>query len=478
MKNICKKLFALLLCVMLCCSLMPVYADAGKPVWATGEDEASSETGAKAYGGPAVANGSDHGLIAWVYAANTGHFQKIECGFNRTAKLKVVASVSDGTPIAYQWYELNQEDVVDIYSGSFSYTASQAISKANKSTYTTTAMTEKTPSHYYGCVATDIDGATAQVLFEVSASFDTFYNPPVNTGNGVYLPYLFAITIDQGYYYSLGHGSSFPTPVYTLSNATKYEIFRTETGGKWKSLKTIEGGGPTGPEYGGSWNDYIRNYMDKTTKMGVTYYYRYRAYLNEAWTDKTTTKSITFNPFADVSLEEERAQYIAWAYNNDVIKGTLASPDDILSPRLFNPDDPCTRMNFVMILWKMHGKPSVSGSNPFSDVSGSTSVKAVKWAVKKKLVTGTSATTFSPDDNLSRINIIMILYKLAGSPKASATSKYEDISGSKTTKAVNWAVSKGIISPVDETHFAPDANCSRALLVEILCKYNEIYKIL
>jgi hypothetical protein len=135
-------------------------------------------------------------------------------------------------------------------------------------------------------------------------------------------------------------------------------------------------------------------------------------------------------------------------------------------------------MNFVMILWKMHGKPSVSGTNPFSDVSGNTSVKAVTWAVKKKLVTGTSATTFSPDNNLSRINIIMILYKLAGSPKASAESQYEDISGSKTSKAVNWAVSKKIISPVDATHFAPNDNCSRALLVEILCKYNEIYKIL
>ena len=135
-------------------------------------------------------------------------------------------------------------------------------------------------------------------------------------------------------------------------------------------------------------------------------------------------------------------------------------------------------MNFVMILWKMHGKPSVSGSNPFTDVSGSTSVSAVKWAVKKKLVTGTSATTFSPDDNLSRINIIMILYKLAGSPKASADSPYEDISGSKTAKAVNWAVKKGIIEPLDPTHFGPSDNCSRALLVEILCKYNKLYKIL
>jgi hypothetical protein len=135
-------------------------------------------------------------------------------------------------------------------------------------------------------------------------------------------------------------------------------------------------------------------------------------------------------------------------------------------------------MNFVMILWKMHGKPVVSGSNPFTDVSGTTSVNAVKWAVQKGIVKGTSATTFSPEDPLSRMNIIMILWKLAGSPKASTTTDFVDLSGSKAIKAVNWAVKKGIITGVDATHFDPDGNCSRALLVEVLYKYNQNYPLI
>ncbi len=43
---------------------------------------------------------------------------------------------------------------------------------------------------------------------------------------------------------------------------------------------------------------------------------------------------------------------------------------------------------------------------------------------------------------------------------------------------MKWAYKKGIIGGVDATHFDPDGQCSRALFVEVLCKYNEIYKIL
>ncbi len=239
-----------------------------------------------------------------------------------------------------------------------------------------------------------------------------------------------------------------------VDGAEKYQIQRKTGSGTWSSLKTVKSAG----------------FTDASAQMGETYRYRVRAYVNGTWSEYSSPVKTRFNPFTDVSMDEEQAQYIAWAYNNSVVKGDGSGH--------FNPDDPCTRMNFVMILWKMHGKPTVSGSNPFTDVSGTTSVSAVKWAVKKKLVTGTSATTFSPDDNLSRINIIMILYKLAGSPKASADSPYEDISGSKTSKAVNWAVSKGIISSLDETHFGPSDECSRALLVEILCKYNNLYHVI
>ncbi len=471
MNRTVRKLFSLLLLALLCCSMMPAYAAEG-PVWdvsASDEVSASAVPNADTIDVP-IGTAEGMGLNILVSGstyAKRGYY----VGWNRTATLKVKAETTSGSVEKYQWYSVPYNKISN--SGdSVSFPASYAVSGAAKSSYKPPVYLQDTPQ-YYVCVATDSNGDSAAAVFQFLPGISRGYIHLGNDPKGVRLSQIYAFSIGGGteyfdgedYYYDVHHVNEW------LSTATKYEISRKEQGGKWKVLKTITGKGPQGPKM--DWSDqydFYESYTDTTVKMGVRYAYRYRSYSNDAWLPSSSNDVITFNPFKDVSLEEERAQYIAWAYNNSVVKGD--------GKGYFNPDAPCTRMNFVMILWKMHGKPTVSGSNPFSDVSGSTSVNAVKWAVKKKLVTGTGATTFSPDDNLSRINIIMILYKLAGSPKASAESRYEDITGSKTTKAVNWAVGKGLISPVDETHFAPDDNCSRALLVEILCKYNEIYKIL
>ena len=471
MNRTVRKLFSLLLLALVCCSLMPAYAAEG-PVW---DVSASAEVSASAVpnaGTVDVPIGTADGIGLNIHVSGTSvALRGYYMGWNRTTKLKVVAETTSGTVEKYQWYSVPYNKISN--SGdSVSFPASYAVSGAAKSSYKPPVYLQDTPQ-YYVCVATDSNGDSAAAVFLFNPALSRGYIQAENMPKGVRLSQIYAFSIGEGLEYYDGEQSmgSYHHVNEVLSAATKYEISRKEEGGKWKALKTISGKGPQGPKL--DWSDqydFYENYTDTTVKMGVRYAYRYRSYINDAWMPSSSNNVITFNPFYDVSLNEERAQYIAWAYNNSVVKGDGAGH--------FNPDDPCTRMNFVMILWKMHGKPTVSGSNPFSDVSGTTSVNAVKWAVKKKLVTGTSATTFSPDSNLSRINIIMILYKLAGSPKASAESRYEDISGSKTSKAVNWAVGKGLISPVDETHFAPDDNCSRALLVEILCKYNEIYKIL
>ncbi len=480
-----KKIFALLLCLMLCISLAaPAFARAERPAQTAdlpgmfpvlrSFGAGNSPDGAKASAPSVTVYGSDCRLRA------------IFCGYGDTVKLRVSASGGTGT-LKYQWYAISESNF-NTETGEVTYTPSDAISGATSAKYTTPAITaqmDKNDYKLFGCVVTDSKGRTGDALFQLSAVVNQMAPDPVSYNNGVSI-LVAGFTLNGGYVYynlndegiSTGDIQLYSDPVYTFG--TKYQIYRKEKGGKWQSLKTITGPKVEDVPIGeiSDWpSESVTDYVDKTAKMGVTYTYRYRTYVNGKYTSYSEAESTTFNPFADVSLDEERAKYIAWAYNNDVVKGSVegSSPD---SPRYFYPNAPCTRMNFVMILWKMHGKPTVSGSNPFSDVSGTTSVNAVKWAVKKKLVTGTSATTFSPDDNLSRINIIMILYKLAGSPKASAESQYEDISGSKTSKAVNWAVSKKIISPVDSTHFDPTGNCSRALLVEILCKYNEIYKIL
>ena len=244
-----------------------------------------------------------------------------------------------------------------------------------------------------------------------------------------------------------------------IENAASYDVFSLD-GGNQTLL------GTAGPE---------TVYVDtRDHKMGETYSFLVVAKYDNGDSICDGSVDDMFNPFADVADDSPSFEYIAWAYNNEIVKGSLK--DDGF--RYFEPDGSTTRMNFVMILYKMHGSPKVSGKNPFKDVTGSKSVKAVLWAYNKGLVKGTDKTHFSPDVNLSRMNIIMILYKLAGSPKVSGDNPFEDISGSKTIKAVLWAVKKKIITGVDDTHFDPDGDCSRELFVEVLYKYNKIYKIL
>ncbi len=244
-----------------------------------------------------------------------------------------------------------------------------------------------------------------------------------------------------------------------IENAASYDVFSLD-GGNQTLL------GTAGPE---------TVYVDtRDHKMGETYSFLVVAKYDNGDSICDGSVDDMFNPFKDVADDSLSFEYIAWAYNNEIVKGSLKEDGF----RYFEPDGSTTRMNFVMILYKMHGSPKVSGKNPFKDVTGSKSVKAVLWAYNKGLVKGTDKTHFSPDVNLSRMNIIMILYKLAGSPKVSGDNPFADISGSKTIKAVLWAVQKGIITGVDDTHFEPDGDCSRALFVEVLYKYNQIYKIL
>ena len=204
-------------------------------------------------------------------------------------------------------------------------------------------------------------------------------------------------------------------------------------------------------------------FTHSAVKMGETYGYRVRALAGGAWTAWSEELRVFFNPFKDVS-GTKTIEYVAWAYNNEIVKGT--------SETTFKPDAGCTRIQFVMMLWKMNGSPEVSGKNPFSDISGSKTTKAILWALEAGVIN--SGKTFDPDGNITRVQIVMILWKLAGSPEVTGTNPFKDVSGTKTTKAVLWAYQNGITKGTSATTFAPDKDCTRVQLVVFLYKYNQL----
>ena len=97
---------------------------------------------------------------------------------------------------------------------------------------------------------------------------------------------------------------------------------------------------------------------------------------------------------------------VLWAVENGIATGT--------SSTTFSPDAKCTRGQIVTFLWRFNGKPAVSTENPFADVTyGEYYYEPVLWAVQAKITTGTSSTTFGPNANCTRGQIVTFLYRNA-----------------------------------------------------------------
>ena len=142
------------------------------------------------------------------------------------------------------------------------------------------------------------------------------------------------------------------------------------------------------------------------------------------------------------------------------------------SATTFNPSGNCSRAQVVMFLWRAAGSPEpTSSKNPFTDVKeGDYFYKAVLWAVENKITSGATATTFNPSGNCSRAQVVMFLWRAQNSAKPTGNhNPFADVKESDYFfEAVLWAVENKITSGVDDTHFGPSVICKRAQVVTFL----------
>lgn len=119
---------------------------------------------------------------------------------------------------------------------------------------------------------------------------------------------------------------------------------------------------------------------------------------------------------------------------------------------------------FEMPADKVTVEPTFTWVNPFADVANSAYyVDAVEWMLKREVTQGTTETTFSPNLNCTRAQIVTFLWRAAGSPEPKGTVGFADVSaGSYYAKAVAWAVENGITGGTGNGLFSPDATCTRA----------------
>ena len=165
-----------------------------------------------------------------------------------------------------------------------------------------------------------------------------------------------------------------------------------------------------------------------------------------------------------------------WAYTA-VEKASEAGLMNGYADGRFGKNDPITRGQMVQILYNYYGEDCGTNSG-FSDVPASAwYAKAVTWASKKGVVSGYSNGTFGPDNQLTREQMVTILYNVADKPETnpSAISQYSDYHqvASYAADGFAWAVSNKVVSGTSSTTLSPRGTATRAQVAVILVRYLE-----
>ena len=175
--------------------------------------------------------------------------------------------------------------------------------------------------------------------------------------------------------------------------------------------------------------------------------------------------------FADVSPTRD-----AWCYTQ-VMQASEAGLMNGYGSSLFGKNDPITRGQMVQILYNYYGEDCGTNSG-FSDVPSSAwYAKAVTWASKNGVVSGYSNSPFGPNNQLTREQMVTILYNVAGRPatNTSALAQFND-RGQVAAYAANgfsWAVSNKVVSGTSNTTLSPRGTATRAQVAVILIRYLE-----
>ena len=112
--------------------------------------------------------------------------------------------------------------------------------------------------------------------------------------------------------------------------------------------------------------------------------------------------------FGDVEPMRFYTEAVQWMVDNDITTGT--------SEFCFSPHDYVTRGQAAAFMWRMMGFPESAGARPFVDVIKAWQQDPVAWMFLLGITTGTSDTTYSPDDFLTRGQLAALLWRLAGTP--------------------------------------------------------------
>ena len=136
----------------------------------------------------------------------------------------------------------------------------------------------------------------------------------------------------------------------------------------------------------------------------------------------------------------------------------------------FSPDDTCTTAQILTFLWRAKGSPEpTSKTSTFTDIKESGYFyKAALWAKENNIISKDS-TAFNGNTPCTRSMAVLYIWRAAGFPAAEKTSSFTDVAATTLyAPAVDWAVEAGVTSGTSATTFSPDMTCTRAQIVTFL----------
>lgn len=184
--------------------------------------------------------------------------------------------------------------------------------------------------------------------------------------------------------------------------------------------------------------------------------------------DNTTIKIVdNSKPFTDINAHWAK-DAIDFATSHELYHGT--------SEATFSPDRGMTRGMLTMVLHNLENNPESFVEGSFTDVTDEDwYAESVLWAAEKGIVSGYGNGSFGPNDNISREQVAVMLWRYVGSPVVQTPLEFEDSAmvADFAQGAMQWAVESGIISGTGNNSLNPKATATRAQVATMVMRFME-----
>lgn len=186
-------------------------------------------------------------------------------------------------------------------------------------------------------------------------------------------------------------------------------------------------------------------------------------------------KNCPSRSFRDLDTTKWYHEAIDTMLNEGLMNGTGSG--------LFEPNGTLTRAMLVTILWRSEGKPAASAAASFTDVpAGAYYAEAVRWAAANGVVKGVSNTEFGPSRNITRQELVTILWRLAAKKGLNTSNagltvpEFSDRSqiAAWAAEAVSWGCTRGILTGKGANRVDPTGTATRAEAAAMIVRFRNL----